>query len=295
MRDATLSLIVAGSLALAAGAPRPGTVAPAPPTATIPFVFDDGRVFIPVRLAHDSTRMVHPRYRRPRNDGRRRTGRKARSHGDGRRHGHRCRLTPDARRACRRDRGIRRRDLAVAALHLRRPARFTALSVLGYPRTRRDRRTVLRRACRGAGLRHTHDAGLRTVHVHVPRPGCHPAAHVHGHRAGCHRHTHATKRCSQAHAAPRRPRCQGEPSRYRAVHPCQRDPRCVSTAHADGTRVRGRRRDPLRLRPRPLTRTRPARGRGDARLRRRSLRRRHAAIGPVRRPARRRVLQPAPR
>jgi hypothetical protein len=56
MRDPALSLIIAGSLALAAFAPRPGTVAPAPPTATIPFVFDDGRVFIPVRLAHDSTR-----------------------------------------------------------------------------------------------------------------------------------------------------------------------------------------------------------------------------------------------
>ena len=56
MRDPAWSLIVAGSVALAAFAPHHGTPGSAPPTATIPFVFDDGRVFIPVRLAHDSTR-----------------------------------------------------------------------------------------------------------------------------------------------------------------------------------------------------------------------------------------------
>lgn len=56
MRDPAWSLIVAGSVALTAFAPHHRTPGSAPPTATIPFVFDDGRVFIPVRLAHDSTR-----------------------------------------------------------------------------------------------------------------------------------------------------------------------------------------------------------------------------------------------
>jgi hypothetical protein len=56
MRDPALSLIAAGFLAAAAFAPRHIERSPAPPTATIPFVFDDGRVFIPVRVAHDSTR-----------------------------------------------------------------------------------------------------------------------------------------------------------------------------------------------------------------------------------------------
>ena len=249
-----------GSLALAAGAPRPGTVPPAPPTATIPFVFDDGRVFIPVgshTIPPNGSSSI------PASPKRRSTPARPRGSVSPRRTPARSRVPARTEMHAGRAAAI---AVSVGGVSLsppficRRPARFAALSVLGYPRTRRDRRTVLRRACRGAGLRHTHDAGLRTVHVRVPRPGCHPAAHVHGHRAGCHRHAHATKRRSQANAAPRRPRCQGEPSRYRAVHPRQRDPRCVPTAHADGTRVRGRRRDPIRLRPRPLTRTRPARG-----------------------------------
>jgi hypothetical protein len=62
MRDAGRSLTLAASLALVAFAPRQRTPRPAPPpaaapspTATFPFVYDDGRVFIPVRLAHDTT------------------------------------------------------------------------------------------------------------------------------------------------------------------------------------------------------------------------------------------------
>jgi hypothetical protein len=61
MSDAGRSLILAASLALVAFTPRYRTPRPAaspatPPsaTATFPFVYDDGRVFIPVRLAHDT-------------------------------------------------------------------------------------------------------------------------------------------------------------------------------------------------------------------------------------------------
>ena len=50
MRDASQSLILGASLAFALV-----RGAPPSPTATIPFVYDDGRVFVPVRLGHDTT------------------------------------------------------------------------------------------------------------------------------------------------------------------------------------------------------------------------------------------------
>jgi PDZ domain len=50
MRDASQSLILAASLAV--GLVRGGLPSP---TATFPFVYDDGRVFVPVRLGHDTT------------------------------------------------------------------------------------------------------------------------------------------------------------------------------------------------------------------------------------------------
>src|SRR5579863_5076523 len=62
MRDAGRSLILAASLALASFTPRQrlprATRAAAglvSPTATFPFAFEDGRVYIPVQLAHDTT------------------------------------------------------------------------------------------------------------------------------------------------------------------------------------------------------------------------------------------------
>ena len=67
MSDASRSLILGASLAFAAIAPlhrsahsAQASVAPVrgalpSPTATFPFVYDDGRVFVPVRLGHDTT------------------------------------------------------------------------------------------------------------------------------------------------------------------------------------------------------------------------------------------------
>jgi PDZ domain-containing protein len=62
MRDASRSLILAASLALASFAPRQrlpratrAAAGPVSPTATFPFAFEDGRVYIPVQLAHDTT------------------------------------------------------------------------------------------------------------------------------------------------------------------------------------------------------------------------------------------------
>ena len=117
MRDPALSLIVAGSVVLAALAPHHPTPRSASPCAPnthrhdVPSCTTTDGYSSPYGWARHHQQMVHPRYGRPGNHGRRRHGRPAWPRRDGRGHGHGRRIARDAVGPRRPDPGIGRRGL----------------------------------------------------------------------------------------------------------------------------------------------------------------------------------------